>query len=294
MILVEFDKSGAEWVVVAYLSGDARMLDVIQSGKSPHIVTGHLLTGVPEDVVEAESKIVKNVIDPDTIYELRSKHFPMLLDERWRFLPRSMSIRQCGKKSNHALNYGMRYRRAALQWEIEEREAATIVELYSSSACYPGIPLWHEGIRRQLKKDRTLISLLGRKIELMDEWGDELFNQAYSFNPQSTIGDMVNDALITFEQDLEPFMYKADCLTQTHDSATMQYPENDWVDMAKYAIRFGLDYMSPELEANARKFRVGTDMKIGHSWGHMVGCPLTRNVEEVAYGLENAWRELRE
>lgn len=292
MILVEFDKSGAEWVIVAYLSGDARMLDVIESGKSPHVVTGHLITGVPEDLVIRDEKIVGKNIDPDMIYEIRSKHLPELLDNEWRFLPRTMSIRQCGKKSNHALNYGMRYRMAALIWEIEEREAKTIVDLYSSPVCYPGIPLWHESIRRQLKKDRTLISLLGRKIELMNEWGDDLFNQAYSFNPQSTIGDMVNDALIQFDADLEPFMYKADCLTQTHDSATMQYPENDWIDMAKYAIRFGLDYMSPELEAHGRTFRVGTDMKIGQTWGHMEACPLTRNVEEVALGLENAWRKL--
>lgn len=292
MILVEFDKAGAEWVIVAYLSGDARMLDVVQQGKSPHVVTGHLITGVPEELVLKEAGIVKMNTDPDLIYELRSEQCPELLDEDWKFLPRSMSIRQAGKKSNHGLNYGMRYRRAALEWEIEEREAKQICDLYPQA--YPGIPLWWEGIRRQIKKDRTLISLLGRKIELLDEWGDELFNAAYSFNPQSTIGDMVNDALIMFEKDTEDFMYKADCLTQTHDSATMQYPENDWIDMARYAIRFGLEYMSPELESLGRKFRVGTDMKIGFEWGNMVEVKLTHNTEEVAHELERAWNKLQE
>lgn len=291
MILVEFDKAGAEWVIVAYLSGDARMLDVVQTGKSPHVVTGHLITGVPEELILKESGIVKMNTDPDLIYELRSAECPELLDEDWKFLPRSMSIRQVGKKSNHGLNYGMSFRRAALEWEIEEREAKIICDLYPKA--YPGIPLWWESVRRQIKKDRTLISLLGRKIEMLDEWGNDLFNAAYSFNPQSTIGDMVNDALIKFEQDREPFMYKADCLTQTHDSATMQYPENDWLDMARYAIRFGLDYMSPELESLGRKFRVGTDMKIGFEWGNMIGVELTNNVEEVARGLEEAWNKLK-
>ena len=292
MILVEFDKAGAEWVLVAYLSGDARMLDVVESGKSPHVVTGHLITGVPEELILKESGIVKVNTDPNLIYELRSEHCPELLAEEWKFLPRSMSIRQCGKKSNHGLNYGMRFRRAALEWEIEEREAKIICDLYPQA--YPGIPLWQEGIRRQMRKDRTMVSLLGRKIELLDEWGDELFNMAYSFNPQSTIGDMVNDALMKFEADYEPFMYKADCLTQTHDSATMQYPANDWLDMARYAIRFGLEYMSPELEAHGRKFRVGTDMKIGFEWGNMMECKLTTNVEEVAHELERTWHELQE
>lgn len=290
MILIEFDKAGAEWVLVAYLSGDARMLDVVQSGKSPHVVTGHLITGVPEALIEKESKIVKTNTDPDLIYELRSKNCPELLDGQWKFLPRSMSIRQVGKKSNHGLNYGMRYKRAALEWEIEEREAKIIVDLYPLA--YPGIPLWWDGIKRVLKKDRTFVSLLGRKIELLDEWGDELFNAAYSFNPQSTIGDMVNDALIQFEEAREPYLYKADCLTQTHDSATMQYPEDDWMDMARFAIRFGLGMMSPELEHNGRRFTVGTEMKIGIEWGGMIECPLTHNVEEVAHGLESAWRKL--
>lgn len=292
MILVEFDKAGAEWVIVAYLCGDARMLDVVQSGKSPHVATGHLITGVPEELVLKEAGIVKMNTDPDLIFELRNEFIPELLDEDWKFLPRSMSIRQCGKKSNHALNYAMRYKRAALEWEIEEREAKTICDLYPMA--YPGIPLWWEGIRRQLRKDRTLSSLLGRKIELLGEWGDELFNSAYSFNPQSTIGDMVNDALIEFEEAREPYMYKADALTQTHDSATMQYPENDWLDMARYAIRFGLDMMSPELEANGRRFTVGTEMKIGFEWGVMQDVPLSRNAEEVAHGLESAWNKLHE
>ena len=32
-MLLEFDLAGAEWVVVAYLSGDERMIDVVESGK---------------------------------------------------------------------------------------------------------------------------------------------------------------------------------------------------------------------------------------------------------------------
>lgn len=296
MILIEFDKAGAEWVIVAYLSGDARMLDIIDSGKSPHVVTGHLITDVPEELIVRESKIVGMNTDPDLIFQLRSEHLPELLDLEEKgviFLPRSMSIRQCGKKSNHGLNYGERYRTFALTNEIEEREAKIIVDSYTTVA-YTSIPLWWESIKRQLRKDRTLVSILGRKIEFMDEWGDELFRAAYSFDPQSTIGDMVNDALITFEADRETFMYKADALTQTHDSATMQYPENDWLDMARYAIRFGLDYMSPELEANGRKFHVGTEMKIGFEWGAMTEVPLSRNVKEVAHALESVWSKLHE
>lgn len=293
MILMEFDKAGAEWVCVAYLSGDARMIDVVQRGVSPHIVTGSLITRVPEDVVEKEAKIIKMISDPDHVRELRLEHFPELLEQESEgliYLPRSMSIRQAGKKSNHALNYGERYKTFSLQNEIPESEGKIIVDLYTTQA-YPGIPLWWGAVRDQLRTNRTLISLLGHKIEFQQEWGEDLFRAAYSFNPQSTVGDMVNDALVTLEQDHRPHMYKADMLTQTHDSATIQYPDNDWLDCARFAIDFEKQ-MSPELEAKGRKFTIKTDLKIGYDWGHMVELKIGRNVKELANAIKAACHTL--
>lgn len=295
MILMEFDKAGAEWVVVAYLCGDARMIDIIESGKSPHVETGYFITSVPHELIIKEDKLLGKITDPDYLDEKRRELLPELmelaeLDAIW--LPRSMTVRQCGKKSNHGLNYAMRYKRAAMEWEIEEREAKIIVDGYNNHA-YPGIPLWHESIRSELKKDRTLFNLFGHKIELMDEWGDELFNSAYSYKPQSTIGMTINRAIRYLEKDYSPVCYKADPLTQTHDSATIQYPTDNWLDAAEFAIKFGLEYMSPEFEVNQRKFTIGTDLKVGVEWGDMKHeIKLTRNVKEVADALASAWKQL--
>lgn len=292
MILMEFDKAGAEWVVVAYLCGDARMLDIIESGKSPHVETGHFITRVPRELIAKEDKLLGKITDPDDLYEKRHELLPELFENPSYFLPRSMTVRQCGKKSNHGLNYAMRYKRAALEWEIEEREAKIIVDGYNNDA-YPGIPLWHESIRSELKRDRTLFNLFGHKIELMDEWGDELFNSAYSYKPQSTIGMTINRAIRFLEKDYSPVCYKADPLTQTHDSATIQYPTDNWLHAAEFAIKFGLDYMSPEFEVNSRKFTIGTDLKVGVEWGNMKHeIKLSRNVKEVAHALKTAWKLL--
>ena len=57
-LFIELDKTGAEWVVVAYLSGDAQMLKVVESGESPHPMTGHLISGVPIPVIEKEDKLI--------------------------------------------------------------------------------------------------------------------------------------------------------------------------------------------------------------------------------------------
>ena len=293
MMLMEFDKAGAEWVIVAYLSGDKNMLEVIESGESPHVVTGHFMTGAPKELILKENKIVDKATDPDLIEELRRESIPEIFDAAYKFLPRSMSIRQSGKKSNHGLNYAMRYRRAALEWEIEEREAKQMVDLYNTDA-YPGIPLWHEDIRRELRNnDRTLYNLFGRKVRLLGEWGDDLFNQAYSFKPQSTIGDMVNGAICDLYEDDSPECQLADLLTQTHDSATVQYPVDDFVKMAQFAVKFNT-MLSPEMEALGRKFTVKTDLKVGINWGHMKEVKLTKNIVQLASDLEKTWKSFYE
>lgn len=294
--LLDFDKAGAEWVIVAYLSGDAQMLQVLSSGESPHVVTGHLITRVPKDLIMLDDKIVGKNSDPETIEDLRRQNPQLRVlvedpDPEW-FVPRVMSIRQGGKKSNHGLNYAMRFKRFALENEIPETEAKIMVDKYNKQA-YPGIPLWHQSIKDELKHNgRTMENCFGRKVRLLEQWGEDLFNAAYSFKPQSTIGDMVNLALVAAEEDNTPVFRKMDLLTQTHDSGTIQYPTDNWDDMAEFCIRFGLGYMSPEIEYNGRKFTVGTDMKIGKNWGNMVSVPLVDNVKEMKDGLRSAWAKV--
>lgn len=291
MLLMEFDKAGAEWVVVAYLSGDPRMIEVIESGKSPHVVTGHYMTGVPEDLILKENKIVDKNTDPDTIEELRHQSCPEIFELATKFLPRTMSVRQAGKKSNHGLNYAMRYKRFALENEVEEREAKIMVDLYNKEA-YPGLPKWHERIRRELRdNDRTLYNLFGSKVRLLEEWGDDLFNAAYSYKPQSTIGETVNLAICDLYDDTSPEFLLADLLTQTHDSATVQYPLV-FDKMATFAHKFARTYMEPEMETEGRKFKIGTDLKVGLNWGHMLEVPLVDNLDELAASLEATWRKL--
>ena len=46
-LLIELDKAGAEWVIVAYISGDGAMIQVVESGKS-QIGRAHVRTPSPE------------------------------------------------------------------------------------------------------------------------------------------------------------------------------------------------------------------------------------------------------
>lgn len=293
VLLIEFDLAGAEWVVVAYISGDENMLGVVRSGKSPHIVTGSLISGASEELVLAEHKLVGNHTDARKIEELRQ---PLTIPEGI-FLPRSMSIRQAGKKSNHGLNYGMKYRRAALEWEIPENDAKPIVEAYSTVA-YPGLEkgFW-EPTRAQLRENRTLTNCFGRKVRLMGEWGNDLFDQAYSFVPQSTVVDSCLQALCQAYEDAAAYMAQMRMSAQTHDSLMAQHPiphsQEGWENLARMCNRIA-EYMSPELEYGGHKFRLGVDMKVGISWGTMLSVKLDPAIEILADSLQAALVELQE
>jgi DNA polymerase I-like protein with 3'-5' exonuclease and polymerase domains len=298
--LINFDKAGAEWVIVAHMSQDARMLDVIKSGRSPHTVTGSLITGAPEEVVEKEDKILKTTTDPILIEQMRREHMPELFKMNLLFLPRIFSIRQCGKKSNHGLNYWMQKREFAYQTEMEERDCQRVIDLYTKRA-YANIPLWWEAVKRELQNnDRVLLNPFGRKRRFLGEWNRDLWKAAIAHLPQSTNVDMVNQAMkLCFRDDW--LMDFIDHILQNHDSILFQAPietRDDWLYNAHAALKIK-KYMEPIVRYGAiEPFRVGTDMKIGPTWGDMAEVKLIKDVDLLAKkmreGYEKACQEVEE
>lgn len=272
--LIEFDLAGAEWVVVAYLSGDENMIRVAESGESPHVATGHLISRAPKDIIIKENEAVGIATDPELIERLRKESVPELFEGDY-FLPRTMSIRQAGKKSNHGLNYGMRYKRFALENEMPEKDAEQIVELYEKQA-YPGLVEWQAEIREEIRKTRTLTNLLGRKIRLFDQAGPELWLKAYSFKPQGTVADICLRGMCASYEDEHPIMKPARLCAQVHDSIMFQYPDEDMDALRAFAWRVK-HHMSPVLESKGRRFTLGVDCKMGTDWGHMKKLDLGRD-----------------
>lgn len=286
---LEVDERQAEWVVVAYLSGDARMLHVIQSNKDPHIYTGAmmLIERLPldirrqvqpddiENMVRLEHKLVGLSSDEE---EIRSRR---MSDSRLRpamsFMPRTMSIRQSGKKANHGLNYDETYRMFALMNEILEAEASEIIRLYHR--VYPGIRgHFHEWVKQQLSKnDRMLVNCFGRRIRFLDQWGPDLLKSAYSAIPQSSVVDSLNAGLCdTYEDEAITVQANVDLLAQTHDSILFQFPL--WLLNSTRAWQITekiRGYVSPEMEYGGRRFTIPTDIKVGWNWSsrHVTANP---------------------
>lgn len=277
----EVDKRQAEWVVVAYLSGDANMLSVIDSGDDPHTHTSSLMFRLAKDIILQDHKVIGGLTDPDEIMERR---IAAMLPEN--ILPRTMSGRQMGKKSNHGLNYDEGFTTFSMMNEIEIAEAKRIVNLYHS--IYPGIRIWYEAIKRQLAKDRTLTNCFGRKIRFLESWSDDLFKAAYSALPQSTVADGLCDGMKRTYNDsylCSPTggPVNLDILANVHDSILMQLPISFILSGDFYSVVSRVyDYCSPEMEYNNRKFKIATDSKIGFNWGgyHPTANPL--GMQEVS------------
>ena len=287
-LLVELDKAGAEWVVVAYLSNDGAMIQVVESGVSPHVATGVLISHSTADLVKMDNKIVGLNTDPTKISELRSNYN---LKEGW-WLPRSMSIRQAAKKANHGLNYDLKYRAFALINEIQESEAQDIYGRYHAS--YPGIHQWHNSIQDQLRKNRMLTNCFGRQRRFMDGWGVKLFDAAYSFIPQSTTFDITREGMVKWGNDEK--MSNVELLAQTHDSLTFQFNNIETgKDLAPNAVKLGLDYMNPTLTYSGKEFKIGTTMKLGLDWGGegMHECLLSDDIEATALAVDEVLERIR-
>jgi DNA polymerase-1 len=275
-ILIEVDKRQAEWVVVAYNADDPNMINAIKEGKDVHAYTASLMFDLPINLIEYENELIGHSTNAEQIHiaRMNDEQIRKVYTPRWI---RGMSLRQCGKKSNHGLNYDEGYRNFALLNEMEEKEARRIVEMYHE--IYPGIRKSYEVTKRQLQKDRTLTNCFGRKVRFMGEWGNDLWKSAYSFIPQSTVVDSLNQGMVRIYNDtLITKTWNVDILAQVHDSILMQIP----IKVARNQGAFEAfmqkvnEYTSPTVSYNGNEFKIATDAKIGFNWG---GKHKVNNVE---------------
>lgn len=283
----EVDVSQAEWVVVANESGEPRMLEILHSKKDPHAATAHLMTGISEECIKLEDKRSNKSTDPRIIDETRGE----LIAEGWselrvaKWLPRNMTLRQCGKKANHGLNYDEAYKTFSLSNGISENEAKIIIDLYHKA--YPGIRKWHEDIQFKLDTGRTLVNCLGRKWKFLGALGPDMYRQAYAFIPQSTVVDGVNQGMVYTHRHLS----RVELLLQNHDALLFQYRFEAVEFFHRDVVQIG-ESMTPTLTGKVGEYRLGTDLKLGMNWGVMAEVSMDRTkIETKVTELHGAYKD---
>lgn len=235
-ILLQADYKQAEAVVVAYLINDVKLKKLFSDsfGKSPdecaanhwdvHKLTASAMFGIPiTEITKAQRGI--------------------------------------GKTIRHATNYSAGPTVVATRLGIQLKEAKQLLERYHQTC--PQLKLWHQRIQDELRRTRTLTNLFGRKHRFLDRWGDTLFRSAYSFIPQSTVGDLLNHALLNIYSNLSDWVHLA---LQLHDAVYCYIKPNQLPD----AIDALTEQMLIPLHTDAgEQFTIDVDFSAGETWGDL-------------------------
>lgn len=264
-LLVQVDQAGAEALIVAYLARHGKFRDLFLNGiKSHTFVALHLfqsywsINAIPE-IAEIKDlpivtlgnyprmKEISNIIrnDPNPFYFI-------------------------GKKACHAANYMMRgntfatdvLKESGGKVRLSIREADRFLNMYHS--LFPEIHLWQLETEQMLSRGRILRNLQGFPREFTGAWSDSLIREGVAFVPQSTVGTIINMAIVEMQEYIEMKNLDWDILENCHDSMLLQCNIEDVSNCVKKAKEFiEIDLVSPRGE----KFKMKSEVSVGSNWG---------------------------
>lgn len=185
--------------------------------------------------------------------------------------------RYLAKRVVHASNYGMGPDRlvelvaedaATTGIRIDRREAAALMDKYFM--LYPEIKenFWRQ-VEMELRRSRTLTTFFGRKRTFYGRFDDKLLREAYSYKPQSTVGDLGNEATIRAFAAIDETSptclnreWGGQYLVSVHDSILFQCNRESVHEVAKQLQ----SSMTIPITINGRTFTIPTDCQVGYNW----------------------------
>ena len=124
------------------------------------------------------------------------------------------------KKLGHGSNYGGQAATLAEQSRIPVKIVQSFQPKYFKA--FPAHLAWQEWVGTQLRTG-TLISLMGRKRQFWGRRSDPAtLREAIAYDPQSSLADIVNDAMLRLWRDRVALV-----MLQDHDAITFMYPEKE-------------------------------------------------------------------
>lgn len=233
-VFVYRDFSQAEARVVAYLAEAQGLIDLFEDpNRDIHTENASRIFGVPIESVTPEQRYL-------------------------------------AKRVVHACNYGMEAKRLVeivnedaevTGVRIDFKKAQSLIDRYFM--LYPEIreTFWRE-VAQEIRYSRTLNTSFGRKRTFFGRWDDMLMREAYSYVPQSTVGDLGRVAIINVDRFCRTIP-GAEFLLNVHDSILVQCNIGDVLTVAN-----GMEEaMRISMTIKGRKFYIPTDCKVGYNWG---------------------------
>jgi uracil-DNA glycosylase family 4 len=234
-IFVEADMKQAEAVIVAHLIGDVRLQHFFKKG----------FEATPEETGK---------------YDIHKMTASLMFSIDYNEV--TPEIRRIGKTLRHAVSYGAGPNVVADQLAIELKDAKHLIDLYHKAN--PLLRVWYQSIQNELKTTRCLTTPLGRKHRFLEMWGDGLFRSAYSFKPQSTVGDFLNQSMrILYDK----YGDEIDIMLQLHDAIYVQCEDNRTaVERTKEMMS---ECMVRPIKIGFEEFVIGIDFVTGYHWGDL-------------------------
>jgi len=235
-ILVSRDYKQAEAWLVAYLSGAEGLIELLNDpSRDMHTENAARIFGIKVEQVNPEQRYL-------------------------------------AKRVVHASNYGMGANRLvelvnedteATGISLKHRDAQTLIDKYF--LLYPEIRsvYWRE-VLNELRYSRTLNTPFGRKRMFYGRWDDKLEREAYSYIPQSTVGDLGGRAIVSCYDTVERVVPNAEVLLNVHDSILMQCDLQD-LEVVQAGMARAMEI---PVTVKGRTFTIPTDCKVGFNWGN--------------------------
>ena len=211
-----------ELTYLAYDSGDSKMISMIEQNQDiPSILATRMF----------------------------NKAFPNQFSHEYRIAEAAI----------YAAAYGQSPRAFAIQTSatikgISDNDAKKYISIIFEF--FPKLKKRQENISYKLRKDRTLVNLLGSKITYYDRFNDDLFKKAYEWGYRSLMADLIKQISI----------HLVSIKAITNESVLVEAGfENIWntVDLASSRL------WHPELKTHSHSFKFQPVCKKGTSWGNL-------------------------
>jgi DNA polymerase-1 len=242
-VFIQPDYSQAEARVVAYLAREQALID--------------LLEDPTKDIHRFNASRVYGCAEKEVSYEMRF----------------------CAKRGTHSANYGVGAEKTMMvinqdakdTWgkpgtgiTVDLNTARQIVDGYF--ALYPRIKtIYWTDVVSQLKRDRTLTGVFGRKRTFFGRWdgGDEgkFLNAAYSYIPQNAVGDLCTMAMVRIEDSVKD----ATVLGNVHDSILVECEDDP--NVVERVVDQMATAMKIPLTVHGKTFYIPTEFAVGYNWG---------------------------
>jgi DNA polymerase I-like protein with 3'-5' exonuclease and polymerase domains len=267
-VIIQRDQSGAEALIVAHLARPGNYLQLFQHGIKPH-------TYIALNIfIEKFSTWAGHSQDR---YYLKSPKELTALPE-WKDLNAYISGDEAnaaeyalGKMTAHAKSYDMGantfrinvLQRSAGRIRLTAEQAKQFLTTFE--VLFPEIIEWQTEIKEELRSKRVLTNLFGHPRQFYQRWSAELFREALSFKPQSTVGVLTSYAETEVQQKIEAEGLDWDVLLNVHDALVMQVPNDE--NNIRYAMAT-LDkaFKRPLPSRHSGTFVMKSEGMYGPSW----------------------------